>query len=68
LAPVTSARFGAPLKLSEVCWVRPELVCETCFLSWTAGGLLRQPLQGLRDRRARDGRHTPPGRAERPPR
>jgi DNA ligase D-like protein (predicted ligase) len=67
--PPKSARFGAPLKLSEVRWVRPELVCETRFLCWTADGLLRQPLyQGLHDRRARDVRHTPPGRTERSPR
>jgi DNA ligase D-like protein (predicted ligase) len=60
--PPKSARFGVPLKLSEVRWVLPELVCEARFLSWTGDGLLRQPLyQGLRDRRASDVRHIPPG-------
>jgi DNA ligase D-like protein (predicted ligase) len=40
--PPTSNRFGSPLKLSRVHWVRPDLVCEVQFLTWTADGLLRQ--------------------------
>ena len=48
--PPRSTRFGSPLVLSRVHWVRPELVCEVRFLSWTADGLLRQTAYvGLRD-------------------
>lgn len=47
--PPKTNRFGSPLKLSQVHWVRPELVCEVQFLTWTADGLLRQVIyQGLR--------------------
>jgi DNA ligase D-like protein (predicted ligase) len=54
--PPTTARFGRPLELSRVHWVRPELVAEVSFLTWTADGLLRQVVyEGLReDKNARD--------------
>jgi bifunctional non-homologous end joining protein LigD len=32
----------SPLKLSKVHWVRPELVVEVTYLTWTADNLLRQ--------------------------
>jgi bifunctional non-homologous end joining protein LigD len=48
--PPRSNRFGSPLNLAHVHWVRPELVCEVTFLSWTDDGLLRQvTYQGLRE-------------------
>jgi bifunctional non-homologous end joining protein LigD len=49
------SRFGRPLELRRVHWVRPELVVEVSFLTWTADGLLRQvTFQGLpEDKRAR---------------
>jgi bifunctional non-homologous end joining protein LigD len=48
--PPRTSRFGSPLVLSRVHWVRPELVCEVRFLTWTADGLLRQTAYvGLRD-------------------
>jgi ATP-dependent DNA ligase len=51
--PPKTNRFGSPLKLSRVRWVRPELVAEVTFLTWTADGLLRQvTYQGLRDDKA----------------
>jgi ATP-dependent DNA ligase len=34
--PPRTTRFGAPLILSRVHWVRPELVCEVTFLTWIA--------------------------------
>jgi ATP-dependent DNA ligase len=37
-----STRFGSPLVLSRVHWVRPELVAEVKFLTWTEDNLLRQ--------------------------
>jgi DNA ligase D-like protein (predicted ligase) len=54
--PPKTNRFGTPLNLRKVHWVRPELVCEVTFLTWTADGLLRQVnYQGLReDKPARD--------------
>jgi hypothetical protein len=40
-SPRTS-RFGSPLVLSRVHWVRPEPVVEVKYLSWTDDNLLRQ--------------------------
>jgi ATP-dependent DNA ligase len=40
--PPRSTRFGSPLVLSRVHWVRSELVAEVKFLSWTEGNLLCQ--------------------------
>jgi DNA ligase D-like protein (predicted ligase) len=48
--PPRTSRFGSPLVLSRVHWVRPELVAEVKFLTWTEEGLLRQVIyQGLRE-------------------
>jgi bifunctional non-homologous end joining protein LigD len=49
-APPRSARFGSPLVLSRVHWVRPALVVEVEYLSWTNDGLLRQVVyEGIRE-------------------
>jgi len=49
-APPRDSRFGSPLTLSRVHWVRPELVAEVKFLSWTEDNLLRQVVyEGLRE-------------------
>src|SRR5437763_6461687 len=60
--PPRSSRFGSPLVLSRVHWVRPELVAEVTFLTWTAENLLRQVVyQGLReDKPTRDVRRPVP--------
>jgi hypothetical protein len=34
--------FGSPLKLSRLHWLRPEVVVEVPYLTWTADNLLRQ--------------------------
>jgi hypothetical protein len=48
-SPRTS-RFGSPLVLSRVHWVRPELVIEVKYLTWTEDNLLRQVVyEGLRE-------------------
>ena len=48
-APPRSNRFGSPLVLSRVHWVRPPLVIELNYLTWTDDNLLRQVVyQGLR--------------------
>ena len=33
--PPRDNRFGSPLKLSKVHWVRPEVVVEVTYLTWT---------------------------------
>src|ERR1700730_273349 len=48
--PPRSTRFGSPLVLSRVHWVRPELVAEVKYLTWTGDNLLRQVVyEGLRE-------------------
>jgi DNA ligase D-like protein (predicted ligase) len=48
--PPRNARFGSPLVLSRVHWVRPELVAEVKYLAWTEDNLLRQVVyEGLRE-------------------
>jgi ATP-dependent DNA ligase len=46
--PPRDSRFGSPLELRKVRWVKPKLVAEVTFLTWTDSGLLRQVIyQGL---------------------
>ena len=40
--PPRDSRFGSPLQLSKVHWVRPEMVVEVTYLTWTEDNLLRQ--------------------------
>jgi ATP-dependent DNA ligase len=40
--PPGDSRFGSPLQLSRVHWVRPEVVVEVTYLTWTEDNLLRQ--------------------------
>ena len=48
--PPRASRFGSPLELSRVHWVRPELVVEVTYLTWTRENLLRQAVYiGLRE-------------------
>jgi bifunctional non-homologous end joining protein LigD len=48
--PPRDSRFGSPLKLSRVHWVRPELVVEVTYLTWTEENPLRQvSYQSLRE-------------------
>ncbi len=60
--PPRASRFGSPLVLSRVHWVRPELVVEVTYLTWTLENLLRQVVYvGLReDKPARDVRRPVP--------
>jgi hypothetical protein len=32
--PLRESRFGSPLELSRVHWVRPEVVVEVTYLTW----------------------------------
>jgi bifunctional non-homologous end joining protein LigD len=53
--PPRSTRFGSPLVLSRVHWVKPELVAEITYLTWTADNLLRQTVYvGLREDKPAD--------------
>ena len=48
--PPSDNRFGSPLKLAKVHWVRPEVVVEVTYLTWTEDNLLRQvSYQGQRE-------------------
>jgi bifunctional non-homologous end joining protein LigD len=50
IPPPRDSRFGSPLILSRVHWVRPELVAEVKYLTWTDDNLLRQVVyEGLRE-------------------
>jgi ATP-dependent DNA ligase len=40
--PPRDSRFGSPLQLSKVHWVRPEIVVEVTYLTWTEDNLMRQ--------------------------
>jgi bifunctional non-homologous end joining protein LigD len=64
--PPRTSRFGSPLVLSRVHWVRPELVAEVKFLTWTEDNLLRQVVyEGLReDKPAAEVRREVPHRAK----
>jgi hypothetical protein len=60
--PPRDSRFGSPLKFSRVHWVRPEVVVEATYLTWTEDILLRQvSYQGQRG-----GQASKTGRAECP--
>jgi hypothetical protein len=39
--PPRGSRFGSPLVLNRVHWVRPEMVVEVSYAEWTPDGLLR---------------------------
>jgi len=62
--PPRGARFGSPLVLSRVHWVRPDLVAEVKFIAWTKDNLLRQVVyEGLReDKPAHEVRRETPRR------
>ena len=55
--PPRDSRFGSPLVLSRLHWVRPELVVEVKYLTWTEDNLLRQVVyEGLREDKPSCGR------------
>jgi bifunctional non-homologous end joining protein LigD len=48
--PPRDSRFGSPLQLSKVHWVKPELVVEVTYRTWTEDNLRRQvSYQGQRE-------------------
>jgi len=50
VSPPRTSHFGSPMVLSRVHWVRPELVTEVKFFTWTDDNLLRQVVyEGLRE-------------------
>ena len=54
--PPPNSRFGSPLVLSRIHWVRPEMVVEVSYAEWTPDGLLRHVvyLGEREDKLARD--------------
>jgi bifunctional non-homologous end joining protein LigD len=70
VAPPRSTRFGSPLVLSRVHRLRPELVLEVKYLTWTDDGLLRQVVyEGIReDKPAREVVRSRPRRRQPRPR
>jgi bifunctional non-homologous end joining protein LigD len=60
--PPRDSRFGTPLVLSRVHWVRPEMVVEVSYLTWTEDSLLRQVvyLGEREDKPAAEVRRDPP--------
>jgi ATP-dependent DNA ligase len=55
VAPPRETRFGGPLALSKVHWVRPELAAEITYLSWSdeASSVKRSSLGCVRTRQRR---------------
>jgi ATP-dependent DNA ligase len=49
IAPLWSTSFGSPLGLPRVHWVRPELVVEVKYPTWTEDGLLQVIYEGVRE-------------------
>jgi DNA ligase D-like protein (predicted ligase) len=64
--PPRGTRFGSPLVLSRVHWVRPEMVVEVSYVEWTPDGLLRHVvyLGERQDKLATDVRRSRPHAGE----
>jgi bifunctional non-homologous end joining protein LigD len=64
--PPRGTRFGSPLVLSRVHWVRPEMVVEVSYVEWTPDALLRHVvyLGERKDRLATEVRRSPPHAGE----
>jgi bifunctional non-homologous end joining protein LigD len=62
IPPPRGTRFGSPLVLSRVHWVRPEMVVEVSYVEWTPDGLLRHVvyLGERQDKLANEVRRSPP--------
>jgi bifunctional non-homologous end joining protein LigD len=62
--PPDTSRFGQPINLARVHWVKAELVCEVKFLAWTDDAQMREVIYvGLReDKPARDVRRAIPAK------
>jgi ATP-dependent DNA ligase len=62
IPPPRGTRFGSPLVLSRVHWVRPEMVVEVSYVEWTPDGLLRHVvyLGEREDKLAAEVRRSPP--------
>jgi DNA ligase D-like protein (predicted ligase) len=65
-SPPRGTRFGSPLVLSRVHWVRPEMVVEVSYVEWTPDGLLRHVvyLGERQDKLASEVSRSPPHSGE----
>ncbi len=53
ISPAKASHFSKPLLPMHTHWVRPELVAQVSYLTWTADGLLRHVVyEGLREDKA----------------
>jgi DNA ligase D-like protein (predicted ligase) len=66
IPPPRGSRFGSPLVLSRVHWVRPEMVVEVSYVEWTPDGLLRHVvyLGERQDKLASEVSRSPPHSGE----
>jgi DNA ligase D-like protein (predicted ligase) len=65
MPPPRNSRFGSPLVLSRVHWVRPEMVVEVSYVEWTPDGLRHVVYLGEReDKLANEVRRSPPHSGE----
>jgi bifunctional non-homologous end joining protein LigD len=64
--PPRGSRFGSPLVLSRMHWVRPEMAVEVSYVEWTPDGLLRHVVYlGERQHKlATEVRRSPPHAGE----
>ena len=62
IPPPRGTRFGSPLVLNRVHWVRPEMVVEVTYAEWTPDELLRHVvyLGEREDKLAAEVRRSPP--------
>jgi hypothetical protein len=54
--PPRDSRFGSPLKLSRAHWVRPEVVVEVTYLTWTEATYCGRSRIGASERTSRQGK------------
>jgi bifunctional non-homologous end joining protein LigD len=58
--PPSTSRFGLMLVISRVHWVRPKLVAEVKYLTWTDDNPLRQVVYEGQDKTAAEVRREVP--------
>jgi bifunctional non-homologous end joining protein LigD len=65
IPPPRGSRFGSPLVLSRVHWVRPEMVVEVSYVEWTPDLLRHVVYLGERqDKLASEVSRSPPHSGE----
>jgi hypothetical protein len=65
--PPRDRRFSSRLKLSRVHWVRPEIMVEVTYLTWTEENLLRPCFIRSIERQTGQAGHSTGAEPPRPP-